>query len=225
MRREQAFELVRQANPLPVGSTGPSAFLSRTALLELIDQRSGDMQTHDKPNTEDGPMQTIKRKTEPPTPRRGPSRRRGLLVAAAALVVAIIAAGVVIGLVGGSSDEPDVGSLTPGPITPVTSYEDIAGTYVNAISSLGLKPKALHIFEDGTFHDSSNRDLVVDRPQRVNETRFEGTEVFITDNSGSCDQGTYEIHVLQNGHLQFVPIEDPCGGRSGLFNAEWAPVP
>ncbi len=163
-------------------------------------------------------MQTIERK-----PETTPSRRRGLLVAAAAVVVAIIAAGVVIGLVGGSSDEPDVGSLTPG---PVTSFEDIAGTYQNQ----GLGPPFFHFFADGTFHASSNRDLVVDRPGAVWQTRFEGTEILITGTSSFCPQpdqgGTYEIHLLENGNLQFVAIgEDGCGFRSGGFPGEWAPVP
>ncbi len=233
MRREQAFELVRQANPMPVGATGPSAFLSRTALLELIDERSGDMQTHDKPNTEDGTMQRIEQRTERPTPSRGPSRRRGLLVAAAAVVVAIIAAGVVIGLVGGSSDEPDVGSLTPGPIT---SFEDIAGT--TYLRHGPGSPIYLLFLEDGTFHVSTDTDLIVDRPFDVLTARFEGTKILITGTSSICNQpdqgGTYEIHVLENGNLQFVAVDDDtCAGRSGnllglrdgVVTAEYEPVP
>jgi len=198
---------VRQVNPRPAGSTGPDAEWSTSELLLQIEQRSGT-------------MQTVERKTET-KPSPGPSRRRGLLVAAAALVVAIIAAGAVIGLLGGSSDEPDVGSLTPGPITPVTSYEDIAGTYVNnAISSLGLKPNALHIFEDGTWHVSENRFLVEDSPQETYETRFEATKVFVTETQGNCGDDTeaiYEIGLLENGNLQFVPIEDTCGTRSSTM--------
>ncbi len=202
---------VRQVNPRPAGSTGPDAEWSTSELLLQIEQRSGT-------------MQTVERKTET-KPSPGLSRRRGLLVAAAALVVAIIAAGVVIGLLGGSSDEPDVGGLQPG---PVSSFEDIAGiTYERQGPG---SEWYFHFFADGTkFHVSQNPDLVVDRPQEVHETRLEGTEVSTTTTSARCDQpdqvGTYEIHVLQNGHLQFVVIEDPCEGRSGIFNAEWAPVP
>jgi hypothetical protein len=167
-------------------------------------------------------MQTVERKTET-KPSPGPSRRRGLLVAAAALVVAIIAAGAVIGLLGGSSDEPDVGSLQPG---PVSSFEDIAGITYERQGPGG--EVYIYFFADGTkFHASQNPDLVVDRPQEVHETRLEGTVVSTT--TTSCDPpdqvGVYEIHVLQNGHLQFVVIEDPCAFRSGNYNAEWAPVP
>lgn len=216
---------VRRANPFTPTEQLEQLFgegASRRLLRDIHDKREGrmpDTTGNQQPtNVQDRPTAT-RPKTEPRTPSRGPSRRRELLVAAAALVVAIIAAGVVIGLVGGSSDEPDVGSLQPG---PVSSFEDIAGiTYER--QGLGSE-RYFHFFADGTFHMSSNRDLVVDRPQRVIETRFEGTEVFITDSS-DCDQGTYEIHVLQNGHLQFVPIEDTCAARSGRFDAEWAPVP
>ncbi len=146
-------------------------------------------------------------------------------MAAAALVVAIIAAGAVIGLLGGRSDEPDVGSLQPG---PVSSFEDIAGITYERQGPGG--EVYIHFFADGTkFHASQNPDLVVDRPQEVHETRLEGTVVSTTTTSySSCEPdqvGTYEIHVLQNGHLQFVLIEDPCAARSGVFNAEWAPVP
>jgi hypothetical protein len=193
---------VRQANPRSAGAAGPEGEWSTSKLLLQIEQRSGT-------------MQTIKRKTET-TPSPGPSRRRGLLVAAAALVVTIIAAGVVIGLLGGSSDEPDVGSLTPGPITPVTSYEDIAGTYTNRPASFAYF--ALHIFEDGTWHVSENGPFAVkDRPDETYETRFEATKVFVTETQGNCGDDTeaiYEIGLLENGNLQIVPIEDTCGTRS-----------
>lgn len=216
---------VRRANPLTHTEQLEQLFGEDTSsrlFRDIHHKREGrmpDTTGNQQPTNVQDRTPATRQKTEPRTPSRGPSRRRGLLVAAAGLVVAIIAAGVVIGLLGGSSDEPDVGSLQPG---PVSSFEDIAGiTYERQGPG---EEWYFHFFADGTFHESSNRDLVVDRPQRVIETRFEGTEVFITDNS-DCDQGTYEIHVLQNGNLQFVPIEDTCVARSGNLDAEWAPVP
>ena len=120
------------------------------------------------------------------------------------------------------------GELEPG---PVTSFEDIAGTYQRQGPGAGFA--IIHIFEDGTkIHFSSNRDLVEDRPLGIEETRFEGTKVFLKEIKGRCfTRGTaeaiYEIHLLENGNLQFVAIgEDMCGQRSSTWGgAEYAPVP
>ena len=80
----------------------------------------------------------------------------------------------------------------------------------------------MYFLEDGTIHGSTNPDLVVDRASDVYTTRFEGTQVFITNNSSRCPQpdqgGTYEIHLLENGNVQFLAIdEDPCALRSSFF--------
>ena len=112
---------------------------------------------------------------------------------------------------------------------PITSFDDIAGTIYER-QGPGNKINIL-FFEDGTWHtiNSSNRALVVDRPTGVIETRFEGTTVFLHEVEGAfCGDdpdAIYEIDVLENGNLQFVAIEDPCGLRSGIFSAEWEPVP
>ena len=116
------------------------------------------------------------------------------------------------------------GEVEPGPIT---SLEDIAGTY--QFGGTG-PPYFFHIFEDGTYHGSSNPDLVEDRPSEITETRFEGTNIFVTEIKGpECDDNPdaiYEIHLLENGNLQFVTIEDTCAFRSSaLTRAEWTPVP
>ena len=116
------------------------------------------------------------------------------------------------------------GEVEPGPIT---SFEDIAGTTYESQSVDRLD--FIYFFEDGTVHGSSNPDLVVDRPTTIGETRFEGTTVFLHGIKGSCDDNpdaTYEIHLLENGNLQYVEIEDPCPVRSSfLFELEYAPVP
>ena len=117
----------------------------------------------------------------------------------------------------------DDDALQPG---PVTSFEDIAGTYERQ----GPGPQGFfQFFEDGTGHLSSNRDLVEDRPSHIYETRFEGTTVFTKDTKGHCDDddpgAIYEIHLLENGNLRFVAIEDACAHRSSDLQAAWAPVP
>ena len=85
------------------------------------------------------------------------------------------------------------------------------------------------LFEDGTIHVSQNSDLVEDRPEVIVETRFEGTKVFLKEIQGACDDdpdAIYEIHLLENGNLNLVAIEDPCGIRSGFWQgAEWEPAP
>ena len=116
------------------------------------------------------------------------------------------------------------GEVEPGPIT---SFEDIAGTY-QFIGPGG--PFFFHFFEDGTYHGSSNPDLVEDRPSEIVETRFEGTKMFLNAiKGGECDDNPdaiYEIHLLENGNLQFVTIEDTCAFRSSVLNnSEWAAVP
>jgi hypothetical protein len=232
MTQHKLRELVKASNPvytparlLPQDEDVRALFLevmnrtsnpqASTDLLDTTVERRHEMETREK-------QVRVAHKPTPRSARRGPSRRRGLLVAAAALVVAIIAAGVV-GLVGGSSDEPDVGSLQPGPIS---SFEDIAGTY----QGQGVGPlQYVHFLEGGTMHISTNRDLVVDRPSDVYKTRFEGTQVFITT-TVRCDQpdqgGTYEIHLLENGNLQFVAIdEDACALRSSFLQRGFAPLP
>ncbi len=109
---------------------------------------------------------------------------------------------------------------------PVTSFEDIAGS---TYQRQGAGPQFyLHFFEDGTVHISASRDLVEERPGGVTETRFEGTKIFLTETEGPCDDNPdaiYEIHLLENGNLEFVAIEDPCAARLSTWTVEWAAVP
>ena len=139
------------------------------------------------------------------------------------LLVGLAAAAILVGLLGFlSRGEPD---LEPGPIS---SFEAIAaGTYQRQTPP-GGPPWYAKFLEDGTYHLSSNRGLVVDRPQQMTETMFEGTKVFLNEMKGVCDDNPdaiYVIYLIENGNLQFVPSEDTCRGRSGVLEAEWAPVP
>ena len=197
MKIDQIHEMVRGANPVP-----------NLDVLEPIEmpflpdrERSGEMST-----------KQINGKT--PEPRR-PRVRRGLLIGAATVALVVIV-GVALAFVTGGKVEPG----------PITSFEDIAGTTYKR--GPGHSPIYLQFTEDGTWNASTNRDLVEDRPSNIYETRFEGTKIFVTETSGYCDDNPdaiYEIHLLENGNLEFVAIEDPCAHRSGDFEAEWAPVP
>ena len=107
-----------------------------------------------------------------PTPGpRGPRVRRGLVIGAAAAALVII---VGVALVLTSGDGTDVAGSDSGVERgPITSLEDIAGTYQRQ----GPGPRSfIHFFENETFwHASSNRDLVEDRPTEIMEASFEGT--------------------------------------------------
>ncbi len=112
---------------------------------------------------------------------------------------------------------------------PITSFEDIAGTIYKR--GPGHEQLYFQFFEDGTFHLSTSQLLVEDAlgGAHIYETRFEGTEVFVkglTETAYSCDDDPiYEIHLLENGNLQLVALEDPCVHRLGDWQAEWEPVP
>ncbi len=132
-------------------------------------------------------------------------------------IASLMAVGLLVGAACGTG-----GEVEPGPIT---SFEDIAGTTYERQQG---SPNFMHFFEDGTLHLSSNRDLVEDRPLAIFETRFEGTTVFLKEIQGRCDDNldaTYEIHLLENGNLELVAIEDTCALRSSSISAEYAPVP
>ncbi len=67
-----------------------------------------------------------------------------------------------------------------------------------------------------------------DRPSVIYETRFEGTKIFLHQIKGLCvavPDAIYEIHLLENGNLKFVAIDDTCSLRSGVLSAEFASVP
>ena len=177
-------------------------------------------------------MQTTKPLTQAkPSPE--PRRRRGLLVATAALVVAIIAVGVVITVAGGDN-EPDVAG---GPVAaedgPISSFDDIVGTYFRRGPGA---PTFLLFQEDGTVHNSPDKNQIVDNPVTIHQTTFEGTRLFMTTTGTMCDQpdpgGSYEVQVLESGSLQFVAVnEDTCALRSAVLqgfgnnDVEFEPVP
>jgi len=113
---------------------------------------------------------------------------------------------------------------------PITSFDDIAGTYQRGPST--QRPHYVQISEDGTLNWSTDLDRIEDRPNGVMETRFEGTKIFTTPVGASAfpcgvfGEAIYEIHLLENGNLQFVAIEDLCPHRSeDLTESEFAPVP
>ncbi len=167
-------------------------------------------------------------KIDQPTPGpRRPRVRRGLAIGAAAAALAILVG--VVAFVFVADDGTDVTGSGDVESGPITSFEVIAGTIYKR--GPGHEQLYFQFFEDGTFHLSTSQLLVEDAlgGAHIYETRFEGTEVFVkglTETAYSCDDDPiYEIHLLEDGNLQLVAIEDPCVHRLGDFQAEWEPVP
>jgi hypothetical protein len=140
---------------------------------------------------------------------------------AAAFVVLLIAVSMTV-LYLSSDTSPTTTETAPHlQVGPITSFEEIAGTYLR--HGVG-EPMYFLFLEDGTVHISSNTDLIVDRPMGIFTTTWDGRRVFITNTRlhfrcARPDQGgTYEIHVIANGNLQFVALgSDTCLERSGIL--------
>ncbi len=105
--------------------------------------------------------------------RRRPRGGNGPLIAIAAVVVVLVIGAAAAILTLGGDRGSDV--VSPSPSTaeaaqplqpgPISSFEDIAGTYLRHGPG---QPEYFHFFEDGvSFLTSVNRDLIVDRPERV----------------------------------------------------------
>ncbi len=160
-----------------------------------------------------------------PGPRR-PRVGRGLAIGAAAAALVIIVG--VVAFVFVADDGTDVAGSGEVETGPITSFEDIVGTIYKQVS--GHSPLYFQFFEDGAFHLSVSRFLVEDALSgtHIYETRFEGTKLFVKalkETEYSCDDDPiYEIHLLENGNLQLVAIEDPCVHRWFDWQAEWEPV-
>ena len=166
-------------------------------------------------------------KIDQPTPGpRSPRVRRGLAIGAAAALVVIVG---VVAFAFVADDGTDVAGSAGVASGPITSFEDIAGTIYKQVS--GHSQLYFQFFEDGTFHLSTSQLFVEDAlaGAHIYETRFEETKLFVKalkETKYSCDDDPiYEIHLLENGNLQLVAIEDPCGHRLGDWQAEWEPVP
>ena len=116
-----------------------------------------------------------------------------------------------------------------------TSAEDIVGTW----QQVGGTPRYLQFFEDGTLHVADSLFLLDDQPFVEVEFRFEGTQLIMEETFPLtfCQENPtsiFEVHLLENGNLQFVAVEDKCGGASAALvgvsavveiTREWEPVP
>jgi len=212
-QQDNLLERLEQVNPVP----DPSRLHEDIETLRHLSP--SDKQRSDK-------KMTVTNIDQPTPGSKGRRIRRGLAIGAAAAALAIIVG--VVAFVFVADDGTDVAGSGEVETGPITSFEDIAGT----IYKIGPphSPIYLQFTVDGTWNGSTNRNnLVEDRPSSIYESRFEGTKIFVTETKGFCDanpDAIYEIHLLENGNLEFVAIEDSCAHRSSdFFQAEWEPVP
>ncbi len=206
---------VKRANPFTRDEQLDQVFGEDTLdrfLLDVLAKKEGRM-TDNRPDQQPTP-EKVQKRTAPTQPQK--RFRPGVALAAFLIVVAV---GVAFAIVGNPGST--VAEVEPGPIT---SFENIAGT----IYERQKPPTFIHFFEDGTFHGSEVRDQLMDRPFFIEETRFEGTKLFLNQIKGPCDDNPdaiYEIHLLENGNMELVAIEDTCAIRSSTLSVEWVPVP
>jgi hypothetical protein len=83
-------------------------------------------------------------------------------------------------------------------------------------------PEAVVVRDDGYSPDFVSRV-----PSGIVTARFDDTTVFLTNVRGACEgpaEASYEIHLLENGTLDVILIDDPCLFRASFFPGEWAPV-
>jgi hypothetical protein len=126
-----------------------------------------------------------------------------------------------------TASETPAGDLGDTALGPVTSFEDIAGTIYE---HQGPGTFYFYFFEDGTWNGAGRQESVIDDPLERWETTFDGTNILVTEIKGPCGKApdpVYELHVLENGNLQFVAVsDDTCPVRaSSLTIGEWTPVP
>ena len=202
MTRDQAFEAVRQANPLPGDSTGPDGFLSMTALLDRIDERSTDVQTQEN-----------KTSVKPNRPGASPKRaRRGwlrpALAAGAAVIIAIVVA---VALLWGGGDEalPDVIN----PPVPTTIPEPVAKTPLEIGEALNQATRdgdweaaRLLYADDATYNQASNEP----KPMSRLATGDNFNSQFDWDGDGTFSIFDREAGYLMNEYVAGVEQRYSC---------------
>ena len=229
MKAEAAFAALREANPVPDAARFEQTRSSSAAFLQATIERSEHMTktVKNKQQTRVEPEPEATRRDPVGLPRRRQGGRGPLVAIAAVVVVVMIGAAAAILTLSGDGGD-DVVAASPTTSGPITSFDDIAGrTY--RTQGLG-DTNYVYFLEDGTMNVSTNPDLVVDRPSEVYTTRLDGTQALITKTGSRCPQpdqgGIYEIHLLENGNLQFLAIaEDPCAQRSSFLQRGFAPAP
>lgn len=188
MSVELVTERMRQADPAGTHTRPPATVVSPAALLAELDQRSGDMQTQDKPVIEQS--------------QRPPQHKRRLVAALAGAMSVIVLIVITVAILS-TDDEPDATNNSP-----VSSTPREAGDALNAAIVAGDLEAALGLFaQDATYTDrflaatGGGSDLPISEagvPGMIQKAYLFGiTKVF------DCVQGdatTVECTVVEEGN-------------------------
>ena len=122
-------------------------------------------------------------------------------------------------------------TATPSPVpsaTPVraTSAKEILGLWHGE----GRDGMYFKFEEDGTCQQTQVRDSLDNNPNVLCEYKFEGDQFIFTElqvrGVPPCEQdiGIYEVHLLENGNIKFVVVEDSCRPRVSSTAVEHVPI-
>ena len=117
-------------------------------------------------------------------------------------------------------------TLTPLPtrvqgiVGQVTTAEELAGVWgYRRGTDFGL----YYMFnQDGTLHMAATptRERLEDSPSIIGEYWFEGSQLFFNITKSNMPEpcinvlGVYDVHLLENGNLRFVVVDDVCSWRT-----------
>ena len=137
-----------------------------------------------------------------------------LRIAAGGLAAAIVA--IVVGLWAATNDGDEELVASEPEATEIAV--NIVGIWHRTTSD----PVYLQFLEGGTSNWADSLETVIEGLGTQWNYRVEGTQLFLEETIGMCSghsrgaealTGSYEVHLLENGNLQFVVIEDECRGR------------
>ena len=122
-------------------------------------------------------------------------------------------------------------TATPSPIpsaTPVqaTSAKEILGLWHGE----GRDGMQFKFEEDGTCQQTQIRDSLDNNPNVTCEYKFEGDQLIFTTlevrGLPPCEEdiGIYEVHLLENGNIKFMVVEDSCRPRVSSTAVEHVPI-
>ena len=203
MTQDQAFEAVRQANPLPNDSAGPYGFLSMTALLDRIDERNTDMQTQERPTI--GPS------------RPRDERPRWLIPALAGALAVVIGIGLGALLLIGGSDEIDViepalpSTTVPTTVLAVASPLDVANLYNEAVAT-GDWTALRELYSDTAEQqvvlptETLPKEVVIDRVPRTPDD-WDG-DGLLTGFDGFIHEGAWQFAAGTTAFLSCSQVDD-----------------